>query len=99
MQLAGIVVPEHAERSAKVKTQIKILLSGSDTDAEFVDQVANGVASTLDALSKRTHTNDKHVEAMEALLGVADNLLYFVLIYTQHSETDRMGNGRDGLGG
>ena len=79
----GIQVPDGAQPGTKVKTQVKHLLGGSDSNAEFVDRVADAVSSTLDQLSKRTHTNGRHIESTEALLGVADSLLYFVLVNTQ----------------
>ncbi|MDQ3540901.1 MAG: hypothetical protein M3440_09450, partial [Chloroflexota bacterium] len=59
----------------------RVIMHGSDSQAEHVKQVANAVYSSYAVLSKYDHTNQKHESFVRALLHTAEGLMEMILVY------------------
>jgi len=73
-------LPEDQRDGAQIKPRIKILLSGSNSDVEFVDSMAKALVNYYRQLNKYTHHNQKHEASLRCVLLAGEAILLFVLV-------------------
>lgn len=84
-QLLRLIVPdldvaEDDQPGSKIKARVKAALGGSDSGANFVKTLADAVYSHYSMLSKYTHTNQKHVQSLHAILVTGEGLIEYILV-------------------
>jgi hypothetical protein len=88
-QVLALLVPEAdgdaKERGSKIKGAVRHLLGGSETSADFAVALSIAVYSLYNYLSKATHTNYRHVQAVQAALIAGEGLLLFLLAHHDES--------------
>ncbi len=91
-QLLRTVVPDldvdDETRGSKIKAKARVIMHGSDSQAEHVKQVANAVYSNYAVLSKYDHTNQKHESFVRALLHTAEGLMEMILVYLPFEDSE-----------
>jgi hypothetical protein len=73
---------------SKMKSAVRQLLGNSESSAEFAVAVADAVYSLHGYLSKVTHTNYSHTQAVRAALVTGEGLLLFLLVHRSTAEPE-----------
>lgn len=65
---------------SQMKERVKVLISGSNSGADFVKHVSDAVYSYYAQLNKFDHTNQKHGASLRAILHAGEGLMEFLLV-------------------
>jgi len=72
-------LPQDDRQGPQLKTRLKIALATSESNAEYVINVAEALVSSYGQLNKYTHHNEKHEESLRALLHTGEGWIRFIL--------------------